>query len=257
MSAIDQPSRLFVSSSNSEYGAGGYSINVTLPEAILDAKGVECARAVIPNSLYPISDYQNTFYFRRSNGVLSMPVQGLVLTNKRYFANPEELVDQLNADATAQNMGLVFTYSNTTKRISFASNDPANHQVLACPKNDWLSLFALNTRLGFNDGQNSYQASWAAPLLPNLIRTKVIYVSTNIAMDDTLMADGALRNVIAKVPNNAYFGGLNIYEPTTPNYGRIVSSTIQRLSIVLLDENLQPYELAKEETWELEFRFAY
>jgi hypothetical protein len=257
MSATNQPSRLFVSSSNSEYGQAGYLINITLPEAILDAKGVECSRATIPNSLYPIPDYQNTFYFRWSNGSGNAPVKSLVLTNRRYFANPDELVAQLNLDAVAQNLGIVFTYDNITKRISVTATDPANHQVLVCPESHWLSEFALNTRLGFTDRQNVFAASWTAPLLPNLIRTKVIYICSNICIDDTLNANGALRNIIAKIPNNAFFGGLNIYEPIFPQYGRIVSSTIQRIQITLLDENLQSYDLAAEETWECEFQFRY
>jgi hypothetical protein len=71
-----------VLSANSEYGQAGYLINITLPEAILDAKGVECSRATIPNSLYPIPDYQSTFYFRWSNGTGTAPVKSLVLTNE-------------------------------------------------------------------------------------------------------------------------------------------------------------------------------
>jgi hypothetical protein len=216
------------------YGVGGYVINITLPEAIIDAKGVECSRATIPNSLYPIPDYQKNFYFRWSNGTGNAPVKTLTLTNQRYFANPDEVVAQLNLDSTAQNLGIIFSYNSVTKRISFTATDPANHQVLACPSSDWLTPFSLNSRLGFSDKQNIFQVSWKAPLLPNLIRTKVIYLCSNICVDDTMNADGALRNIIAKIPNNSFYGGLNIYEPIYPQYGRIVSSTIQRIQVILL-----------------------
>lgn len=257
MSATNQPSRLFVSSADSEYGQSGYSINITLPEAIIDAKGVECSRATIPNSLYPIPDYQNKFYFRWSLGPIPGDVRTLVLTNNRYFANPDELVAQLNLDAVAQGHAIVFSYDSVRKRISFTATDNVTHQVLACPQNNWLTEFALNTRLGFTDANRFFAQTQTATLLPNLIRTKVIYICSNICIDDTLNANGALRNIIAKIPNNAFFGGLNIYEPIFPQYGRIVSSTIQRIQVSLLDENLQAYDLAKEEVWETEFQFRY
>lgn len=257
MASANQPCKLFVSSRDSEWGVDGYVVNITLPESIIDAVGVECSRAVVPNSLYPIPDYQNKFYFRWSNGVGNAPVLTLTLTNNRYFANPEDLVAQLNLDAVNQNLAIVFTYDSTLKRISFAPTDPSNHMVLACPESDWLTKFALNTRLGFTDRQSEFQTSWTATLLPNLIRTKVIYLCSNISMDDTMNANGAMRNCIAKIPNQAFFGGLNIYEPKYPIFGRFVGSNIQRVQVSLLDDCLQPYNLAEEEVWEAEFQFRY
>jgi hypothetical protein len=117
MSLLNQPSRLVISGDDAEWSnnasTGGQLINMTLPEPIVGAEGVDCARAVIPNTQYPIPNYQNTFYYSL-NGVPS----SVVLTNNRNFTSITELITQLNTDATNQGKPVVFTYNNDTTRIS-------------------------------------------------------------------------------------------------------------------------------------------
>lgn len=129
------------------------------------------------------------------------------------------------------------------------------------PRSSWLSTFALNTRLGFPDsGLSAVQNTIVGTFLPNILRTRVIYVCSNLAANDTLSPtkkSDAIRSCIAKVPVNSTYGGMTIYQNNDFNWCRIVSSTIQNIEIYLLDENLQPYNLAGEEQSEYEFVFRY
>ncbi len=119
--------------------------------------------------------------------------------------------------------------------------------------------FGLNTRLGFPyaglSGSNG-GATYTGTFLPNLIRTRVIYVLANFAMNDSLSTDG-LRTCIAKIPVNSSYGGITIYAPAELNFSRVVQQTLQNLQIALLDDNYQPYMLNIEEPTELEIFFKY
>jgi hypothetical protein len=146
MSLVNQPSRILISGDDAEWSsnptAGGQSFNLTLPEAVVGAKGIDCARAVIPTTLYNIPDYQNKFYYT-INGV----VQSLTLTNNQYFSQISDLVTQLNADAVAQGDPLTFSYSNTTTRISVAVSGmtPFAHMVVDATN----SSFSVGGYAGF------------------------------------------------------------------------------------------------------------
>ncbi len=134
MSLVNQPSRILISGDDLEWG-NGYNFNMTLPEPVEGAKTVECSRAVIPNTQYPIPDYQNTFYYSM-NGIPST----LTLTNRRNFVSVDDLVEQLNDDATAQGKPLTFSYNGTTNRVSvviggvdsymYTVNNNTNYAVL-------------------------------------------------------------------------------------------------------------------------------
>jgi hypothetical protein len=119
--------------------------------------------------------------------------------------------------------------------------------------------FGLNTRLGFPyagltglTGGSTYTGTF----LPNLIRTHVIYVLANMAMNDSISTDG-LRTCIAKIPVNSAYGGLTIYAPDALNFSRVVTNTLQNIQIALIDDNYQPYNLNVEEPTELEIFFKY
>lgn len=391
--SLNQPSRLFISGSDSEWTYnskyGGQSLNFTLPEQILQATGVDLARAVIPTPLYNIPDYQSVFYYSFDGYV-----QSLTLTNHKEFDEVADLVNQLNADATAQSKPLVFAYNTTTRRIQVVTSNtsqvvidgnnykipmryyadgsptpsifttaniplgvytkatflsalssaitnvfatvPASAVVVnatasptnvisltpvggylgtweineigvsltpaqiigfkdllglstlvvaqapitvggwtssspsrsitvpvfsATPKTQWPGDFALNPRLGFsNNGQTAIQNTITGTFLPNILRTRVIYVCTNLATNDTLSPtkkSDSIRSAIAKVPVNSTYGGMTIYSNNDFNWCTIIAPTIQNVEVYLLDENLQPYELAAEEPIELEFCLLY
>jgi hypothetical protein len=137
MSLLNQPSRIFISSDDLEWGQGGYNYNITLAEAVQGAAGVDCARAVIPTTLYPIPDYQNKFVY----SIGGVDYQ-LTLTNSRNFANLPDLVAQLNADAIAQSQALVFSFNSTTDRVSVVIGDNTPRAVIIAGVNDQLVMNA-------------------------------------------------------------------------------------------------------------------
>lgn len=125
MSFINQPSRILISGDDAEWTSniqfGGQSVNLTLPESVVGAMGVDCARAVIPTTLYNVPDYQNRFYYEIAGNI-----DYIELTNNRFFSNVADLVTQINADAIAQGKPLVFSYDNITTRITATANGIAN-----------------------------------------------------------------------------------------------------------------------------------
>jgi hypothetical protein len=377
MSLLNQPSRILITSDDLEWGTG-QNFNMTLPEPVVGAKGVDCARAVIPNTQYPIPDYQNKFYYS-INGV----IDSVVLTNNRNFTTIDDLITQLNADATTQGKPVSFSYNSTTNRItasfpnivnyphvvvdntnntiatagystflsvpltngvytpsafatmvgdafqtairtvsgystatcvgtingsnrlvltftnitnfqgfigplspgaetllgyntgyaiSITSNNPftfapgpVNIQpadtVVITPRTQWPTKFSLNTRLGFPYAGltatiSGGTATVIGTFLPNIVRTRVIYVLSNISVNDSISTDG-LRNVLAKVPVNSQYGGFTTYNNYDFNFCKIVQSSYQNIEVSLLDENYEPYNLQIEEPTELEFVFAY
>lgn len=137
MSLLNQPSRIFISSDDLEWGQGGYNYNITLAEAVQGAAGVDCARAVIPTTLYPIPDYQNKFLY----SIGGVDYQ-LTLTNNRNFANVPDLVAQLNADALAQAQNLTFSFNSTTDRVSVVIGDNTPRAVIIEGVNDQIIMGA-------------------------------------------------------------------------------------------------------------------
>lgn len=389
MSFVNQPSRILISgddlewSSNTQYG--GQSLNLTLPESVVGAKGVDCARAVIPTTLYNIPDYQNRFYYN-----IADTTYFITLTNDRVFNNIGELIIQLNSDAVAQGAPVIFSYDLVTTRITatfsvvnfphvivddtnniigtagvvefldinlingtyipadFATMVAAQFQIKLqlCPgyetstvsgylttipdpfyainslslqfenifgfngwvnvsytpaqslltgyvavsaifiqpnnpftfrpgpvnilspetasvsnKSQWTTKYALNTRLGFPNTGISATVSGSSAVargtfLPNILRTRVIYLLSNASVNDSITTDG-LRNVIAKIPVTSGYGGFSIYEQKDYNFCRIIQSSYQNVTLSLLDENYEPYELVFEEPMEIELVFSY
>lgn len=253
MSLANQPTRLLISSDDLEYGSPG-SFSITLPEPVTGATRVDMARASIPTSQYPIPDYQNKFYFRFST--TPAVLRTLTLTNSRYFGNIPDLILQLNADATAQGLAITFTYNSTTTRIGVTSSDGVT-TIKVEPRATWPTRFSLNTRLGFQDpGSPAWALIQPATILPNLIRTKVIYVLCDVVLNNTISTDG-LRTAIAKVPVNSVYGGITIYSPPELSYCRVAHQAYKDITITLLDDNYQVYPLALEEFSEFELVFKY
>ncbi len=412
MSLVNQPSRILISGDDLEWGSG-HNFNMTLPEPVERAKTVECSRAVIPNTQYPIPDYQNKFYYSM-NGIPST----LTLTNNRNFATVADLVAQLNADAVAQSKPLTFSYNATTSRVSVIIGGEASYQyvvnnnnnyavlvdstsdtyaqVVVAPgtytiegyeaalntaitgginnafsqtqepvwsnltinanvvlnggyvfiqyictakraldvvsfdfKNDIFGLdnarrqssavsygwtwgdepidfaipgtaavpptavvipiqaipfsganapaavlprsayqgyggtqdknrFGLNSRLGFpyTGLTGTVLTTFTGTFMPNLIRTKVLYLLGNMSVNDSISTDG-LRNVLAKIPVNATYGGVIVYQPPELNPCRIVQDNLQNINLALLDDNYQPFTLQIEEPCEIELVFTY
>jgi hypothetical protein len=269
MSYANQPTRLLISSDDLEFGQGN-NFSISLPEAITGATSVDLIRAVIPNTGYSIPDYQNTFYFNlQTPGTAAIVSYAIVLPNQQWFdgiANQagtspvynNPLLPVLQAAITAQtpNVSVSWTGYNTqpTQRITITGLNSYTVRVLR--SSEWPTRFALNTRLGFQ-GSTTFTASATGTILPNLIRSKVVYVLCNVVLNDSISTDG-LRTAIAKVPVNSSYGGLSIYSPPVLNYNKLVPSTsYQNINVQLIDDQYQAYPLQTEEFCELELVFRY
>lgn len=261
MSFANQPVRLLISSDDLESGVGN-NFAISLPEPLTGACKVDLIRAVIPNTGYNIPDYQNTFYYSLSTAPSNLLT--LVLSNNRYFAGLADLVAQLNTDSTAQSSSITWSVNPATGtgtgtyRITATYTGGGGAYVIPAKSTAWTTQFALNTRLGYaNQGVGTAVISYVGTLLPNLIRSKVVYVLCNVVMNTSISTDG-LRTALAKIPVNSTFGGLTIYNPPLYAWNKLVPSNgYQNIQISLLDDQYQPYPLQKEEFCEFEIAFKY
>ena len=268
MSFANQPSRLLISSDDLSYGVGN-SFTCVLPEPITGAVRADLLRAVIPNTGYQIPPYQNTFYYYYSqvgggttlqsftintqqyiDGIINSPATGL----NSYFP----LIPILNAAQAV----LTFSYNQSLNRI-VVSTVAGGTTVAVAPRSAWpLNVpgraFALNTRLGFIDSTaGPLAASVTAGILPNLVRSKVVYILCNVVMNDSITTDG-LRTAIAKIPINSSYGGLTVYQPPYLNWNRLINqSSYQQITITLLDDQYQVYPIKIDEFCEFEICFEY
>jgi len=278
MSFANQPSRLLISSDDLSYGTGN-SFTCVLPEPITGAVKADLLRAVIPNTGYQIPPYQNTFYYYISTVGGGTTLQSFTINTSQYidgvvsdptngFNSYFPLVGTVAQGATkgvlnsAQNV-LTFTYNESLQRIVVSARAGGGATVAVAPSSVWvqntpLRAFALNTRLGFTDANaGPLSASVSAQILPNLIRSKVVYVLCNVVMNDSITTDG-LRTAIAKVPVNSTYGGLTIYQPPMLNWNRLITQgAYQQITIDLLDDQDQPYPLQTAEFCEFEIIFKY
>jgi len=261
MSFANQPARLLISSDDLDSGTGN-NFSILLPEPLTGACKVDLIRAVIPNTGYNIPDYQNTFYYYLSTA----PNTLLTLTftsNKQYFAGLPDLCSAISNDATAQGKSITFSVSPSSGtgsgvyRITATYTGGGGAYVIPAPSTAWLTKFALNTRLGFPNDRGQAVINYTGTLLPNLVRSKVVYVLCNVVMNTSISTDG-LRTAIAKIPVNSVFGGLTIFNPPLYAWNKLVpSNSYQNIQISLLDDQYQPYPLQKEEFCEFEIAFQY
>jgi hypothetical protein len=269
MSFANQPSRLLISSDDLAYGVGN-AFTCVLPEPITGAVRADLLRAVIPNTAYQIPAYQATFFYYISTVGGGATLQSFTIDTNRYFdgitnAAPTTntnygIIQYLNA---AQSV-LTFGYVGNIQRITMAATAGGGVTVRPAPSAVWTTLaggrrFALNTRLGFTDADaaEGLAGTNTASILPNLIRSKVVYILCNIVMNDSITTDG-LRTAIAKIPVNSTYGGLTQYQPPLLNWNRLITQgSYQQITISLLDDQYQPYPLNTDEFCEFEICFKY
>jgi hypothetical protein len=278
MSFANQPSRLLISSDDLEFGQGN-NFNISLPEPITGATTVDLIRAVIPNTGYSIPDYQNVAYLQATKAGTTYSIAVSLPINQWYdgianqttpaitYSNPLLPVLQtalataiLGASPSPMTAGdILVSYtgnqSTPTQRIRFTGG--AGVQVRLRPSTEWATRFSLNTRLGFQNEGTGFASVQTGTILPNIIRSKVVYVLCNVVLNDSISTDG-LRTAIAKIPVNSTYGGLTIYNPPVLNYNRLVPSNgYQNINVSLLDDQYQPYPLQTEEFCDLELVFRY
>lgn len=278
MSFANQPSRLLISSDDLEFGQGN-NFSISLPEPITGATTVDLIRAVIPNTGYSIPDYQNTLYLQVStsgtvrdlnvpidprtwfDGIDNQTVAPLITYSNPLVPYVQSAINNaltlFNATyGTSVGITLLYTGNITlpSQRLRLVATGGL---IRVKPSTEWSTRFALNTRLGFQNLGTGFANNHYATILPNIIRSKVIYVLCNVVLNDSISTDG-LRTAISKIPVNSTYGGLTIYNPPVLNYNRLVPSNgYQNINVSLLDDQYQPYPLQTEEFCELELVFRY
>lgn len=269
MSFANQPSRLLISSDDLSYGIGN-SFTCVLPEPITGAVRADLLRAVVPNTAYQIPAYQATFFYYISTVGGGATLQSFTINTQQYFDGITNVAPTTNVNYgivqylnNAQSV-ITFGWSGTAQRITIAAAAGGGATVAVAPSSAWTTItngrkFALNTRLGFTDADaaEGLGATNTASILPNLIRSKVVYILCNIVMNDSITTDG-LRTAIAKIPVNSTFGGLTQYQPPVLNWNRLITQgSYQQITISLLDDQYQPYPLNTDEFCEFEICFKY
>lgn len=211
MSLLNQPSRLMISADDLEWGSGN-NFNITLPEAITSAQGVDCARAVIPNTQYPIPTYQSQFIYE-VNGVQ----QSLRATVARNYTSITELVTQLNADAVAQSQSLSFSYDESTTRVSVViAPGAANVVRVQAGINDQLVVGADAAAVPYQVltiPAGSYSLSQFASVLQSTIQPFITANNNAVGQFATLQVTVPSNNTLL-FTLNAY----NNYPPTAFNF---------------------------------------
>jgi len=278
MSFANQPSRLLISSDDLVFGQGN-NFSISLPEPITGATTVDLIRAVIPNTGYSIPAYQNTLYLQvsinsvvRDLNVVIDPrtwfdgIDNQTVVPTITYSNPLVPYVQTAINTAVATFNALYGTSLTIT-LGYSGNITLPSQRLRLiatgglirikPSTEWDTKFALNTRLGFQNGGTAFLTNHYATILPNIIRSKVVYVLCNVVLNDSISTDG-LRTAIAKIPVNSTYGGLTIYNPPVLNYNRLVPSNgYQNINVSLLDDQYQPYPLQTEEFCELELVFRY
>jgi len=270
MSFANQPSRLLISSDDLAYGVGN-SFTCVLPEPITGAVRADLLRAVIPNTAYQIPSYQATFFYYISSVGGGTTLQKFFIDTNQYFDGITNIAPTTNVNyplvqylnSPAVQTALTFGWDGTKQRITITAS-AGGATVAVAPSSAWTTItngrrFALNTRLGFTDADASegLAITNTGSILPNLIRSKVVYMLCNIVMNDSITTDG-LRTAIAKIPVNSTFGGLTQYQPPVLNWNRLITQgSYQQITISLLDDQYQPYPLNTDEFCEFEICFKY
>jgi hypothetical protein len=184
----------------------------------------------------------------------------------RYFSSYADFVVALNAAATLLGAGpgggpdVVFAYDSTTKKITFQGQDntkyyaPAGYDdpavtnyirtVASLPQT---LNYTMNQRMGFcNKVYMNYMealglgAQIYPDSFPNLVRTGSITLRTNFNFQSSINSKDN-RDVLAVVPQNQAFLGVNSYQETISNILTSVPETIQQLTISMYDDQGQPY----------------
>lgn len=152
---VNNPERVFLNSSDdvrntTDFGFSQFTCTYDTP--ILGAKKTMMLRATIPNAQINIPDYQLVFWYYSLPTATTPPSEiylravrlypsnyvapaalGTTFTKNRYFSDPADFVNVLNAAAAAGGDNatynpnwiagdITFSYNSTTKQITFAGN---------------------------------------------------------------------------------------------------------------------------------------
>jgi hypothetical protein len=213
-------------------------------------------------------------------------VQPVPTNANRYFSSYTDFVAALNAAAVALAAGpasgpdVEFYYDATTRKIGFRGLDNTKY-YMAAGYNDPLVTarilatypgvipaplgLTLNLRLGFNAANYTFAfqkiggaaVAYTYPFgYPNLVRTGSVVVRTNFNGQSTIDSKDQ-RDVLAVVPIQVPFLGVNDFSYQMNHYLTNVPDTLQQMTIRMFDENGQPYYVGNNVNTTLELLVTY
>lgn len=234
--------RLHLSSKQAErYPLGPHRtdhVEFNLEPAISCAPGeimlVRLESASIPVGRYVVHSGSNTLSFSGSFGdaTITIPVQT--------YANGAAVVSALNTAMTAGGLAsLVVSYSESTNRVSFVNDYAFPVSVLG----------TLGKVLGLM-GSVVLKASSTTELpgMLDLSGARSILLAVESFELDTLdslaSTSASSTNILAAIPVNVPWGSIQIFQDTSGVLVQSRRKSLSSISMQLLDEDQQPYELS-------------
>jgi hypothetical protein len=273
--------------------ATGIQLNAMIqPNSPADGPNIPDYQAVIGFMYYkqsatntaPVAgDLRQMYLVASSQLVQNTPVPAYA---NRYYSSYTDFVAALNAAATfiaagpAGGPDIEFYYDATLRKIAFRGLDNTKYYmaagyddplVTAAINATWPGLspkplgLTLNLRCGFNNQFYSFASqalggpgvAFTYPYgYPNLVRTGAVTLRTNFNFQSSIDSKDN-RDVLAVVPMQVPFLGVNEYSFSLNHYLTSVPETIQQITINMFDENGQPYYVGNNVNTVLELLVTY
>lgn len=236
-----------------------------------------------PNTAPVAGELQQLYLLASSQIVEQTPVPTNV---NRYFSSYSDFVVALNAAAVALAAGpasgpdVEFYYDSTVRKIAFRGldntkyympagyNDPLVSAEIATTLPGFTPLplgYTLNLRVGFMEQFYSFsqQAIGGAAVAytypygyPNLVRTGSVTLRTNFNSQSSIDSKDN-RDLLAVVPIQVPFLGVNDFQYNMNHYLTNVPETIQQLNIRMYDDQGQPYPVGNNVQTTIELLVTY
>lgn len=273
--------------------ANGIQLNASIqPNSPADGPCIPDYQAIIgfmyykqaaPNTAPVAGELMQMYLLASSQLVEQSPVPNWA---NRYYSSYTDFVTVLNNAATALAAGpasgpdVEFYYDATLRKIAFRGLDNTKYYMPAGYNDPLVTAairaslpgfnpiplgYTLNLRIGFNEANYNFASqrignpsgAYEYPYgYPNLVRTGAVTFRTNFNFESSIDSKDN-RDILAIVPMQVPFLGVNDYGAALNHYLTSVPETIQQVSIRMYDENGQPYYVGNNVNTSLEILVTY
>lgn len=233
---------LFISSYNNGDFDTSTDFGITLAVPVTKAKKIRLLGATIANLMNPFGANDKLWQFVVNGVTYTMNFPTTIR-----WATINDFVAYVNATvlpgAQPAACPATIAYDQNQNKLYLTATTPG--QVITMPAWNWNSTTSVsynaNYRLGWtNVTPVSGTTTLYADGFPNVfLRTNTIYVTTNISVDSN--NDANVANILGRIPVNASWGGLVIYENVHSDFASpVFAENMKDIRIRLLDEDYQP-----------------
>jgi hypothetical protein len=189
----------------------------------------------------------------------------LHINYEKVYDDLNEIITDLNAQATSVNVPLVFSL-NEDNKISVKNNHattkfrivspdeyengPFNGKVISngVQYNNIPLFNKINFRLGFTANTRNIiiepTQSYTAPGIPILLRTTCFYIESSLVDYENQTANPYKSpNILIKIPLLNNYGNLICYEPTQKTYYDLYDFSIDKIKFKVLDDEYNYVDL--------------